>query len=133
MKEIEISHEIPPVYELLNKKFGVKWDDKIIIAYGGKIHCKDTPAPQKIIHEKVHLDEQKKIGNELWWKAYLEDDNFRLQEELKAYRIESNFLKKYIKNREVRFHAINEIADSLSSPVYGSIITKKEALSYLLK
>lgn len=133
MNQIPISHEIPSIYESLNKKFGVKWEDKIIIAFDGKIHCIDNPAPQKIIHEKVHLDEQKRIGNEVWWRAYLEDDNFRLEEELKAYRIESNFLKKYIKNREVRFHFINEMADSISSSVYGNIITKQEALKFLMK
>ena len=133
MKEVKISHTIPPIYEELHNRFGVEWENGIIIAWDNKIHCsEDFPlAPQKIIHESKHLERQNEIGNDAWWRLYLESEQFRRNEEMIAYLAEANFIKKNIKNREISFFAIRDIAKSFSSDVYGNIISLEDALKIL--
>lgn len=126
-----VSHVIPPIYGELKKKFGVNWDKDLIIAWDGKIHSKGDIWPQKIVHEQVHLKQQEKLGNEAWWKLYLESDVFRFQEELLAYRAEANFIKKYIKNREDKFHIIREIAKNFSGETYGNLVNFDEAMKLI--
>jgi len=127
MNQILVSHEIPLIYEKLSMQFGVDWDKGLIIACEGKIHCKNNPEPQKIIHEAVHLNEQKEIGEEAWWRLYLESPDFRLQQEVLAYKAEVDFLKKYVKNREHRFFMVKAIVDALTSSMYGNLISREEA------
>jgi hypothetical protein len=132
MSQIVISKEKPPIYDALVAKFNVNWDTGLIVAYDGKIHSKDYIAPQKIIHERTHLDRQATLGNDVWWKLYLDNDVFRFEEEVLAYKAEANFIKKNIKNREDRFHMIRDIAICFSSDMYGKMITQQEALTLLL-
>ena len=129
---ILLSKQIPPIYETLRDKFGVDWDSGLIIAFDGRIHSKETPQPQKIIHEEVHLKRQNKIGNEVWWKLYIENEKFRLDEEILAYMAEAKFLKKNIKDRELLFHLKRELAYNMSNEMYGNIISLREALSILI-
>ena len=130
-RQVIIKKEKPPIYDSLKNKFGVDWEDKIIIAFNGAIWCKEEPAPQKIVHEIVHLDRQDEIGNDAWWKLYLENDQFRLEEEMRAYLAEAKFIKKNINNREHVFHLLREIAQSMSSSVYGNLISTADALTFL--
>jgi hypothetical protein len=128
MEEIEIINEKPPICDRLHKRFGVKWDEGIIIAFDSKIYCKKEVDAQKIVHEKIHLDEQKRLGNDAWWELYLTNDVFRLEQETMAYRAEANFIKKHVKNREHAAVFYRDIAKSFSSGVYGNIISQSEAL-----
>lgn len=127
MDKLVYSKEIPPVYQQLHDMFGVEWEDGLIIAWDGKIHCKETPYPQKWIHEEVHLIRQKEIGNEAWWRLYMENPEFRFDEELLAYRAETDFLKKNVSNREDCFQMIRLVARSFSSGIYGNLLTTEEA------
>lgn len=129
--KIIISHKKPEIYQVLHDKFGVDWDNGLIIAYDGKIHCKEIPQAQKIIHESIHLNRQKEIGNEVWWRLYIESEQFRLDEEILAYLEEAKFLKKNIKNREHLFRYIRELADNMSSGIYGRIVTREQAIKIL--
>ena len=71
------------------------------------------------------------MGNEAWWRLYLESDQFRLEEEVMAYVAEANFIKKNIPNREVRAKMIYDIAQTFSSDLYRGIITLQDALKIL--
>lgn len=131
MRKVVVSHKIPPIYEELKSRFGIDWDKGIIIAYDNTVYCKNPVSPQKLVHEIKHLDRQNEMGNEAWWRLYLESDEFRLQEERLAYVAEAEFIKRNIKNREIKFFAIREIARSFSSEIYGNIISMEEALRIL--
>lgn len=131
--EIIIDHTKPEIYQRLHQQFGADWEKGIIIAWNGKIHCKGEPEPQKIVHEAVHLQVQEEMGNDPWWLAYLEDKDFRLEQEKLAYKAEADFIKRAIKNREHRFQYINDIAKAFASPIYGPIISWQEALAFLMK
>ncbi len=130
-QKLVYSNEIPKIYPQLQEKFGADWDKGVIIAYDGKIHAKEIPAPQKWIHEEQHLIRQKEMGNEAWWRLYLESDEFRLEEEILAYVAEADFIKKNINDREARFHIIRDIAHSFASDLYGGIISMQDALKIL--
>lgn len=126
-----LSTAIPPIYEECRQKFGVKWSDGIVIAYGDTIYCRNTLSPDVIAHEEVHLRQQAKIGKDVWWRRYLDDADFRLSQEKEAYIAQSKWYKKNVKDRELRFQCIDFIARDLSSSMYGNIITKEEAWNIL--
>ena len=133
MQTIEQSREIPPIYEVLKRRFGIDWDGKapVMIAWEGKIHCKNPCNAAEIVHEAAHLREQAKIGNEAWWRLYLDSDVFRFEQELIAYKAEADFIRKHVNNREAAFHMIREIVKNFSSPTYGNIVTREEAWKLL--
>lgn len=133
MTEIKLSTDIPPIYEKLKDKFGVHFDDGIIIADGDTIYCKEKVPPEKIVHELVHLKQQSKVGKNLWWELYLSKDSFRLTQEVEAYRSEYKFICDNIKDRNARFDYLYEMARILSSKQYGSLCTSSEALVLIQK
>lgn len=130
MKQIRVSHEKPPIYDTLSGKFGVDWDKGVIIAYDGIIYSKETPPPQKIIHENIHLKEQDRIGNDAWWRLYLESTEFRKEQEILAYKAEADFIKKYVKHKEAKGLMLLELSKIMASSMYGNMMTEREA--YLL-
>lgn len=133
MAEVKFSQERPEIYWRLKAKFNVNWDDGIIIANGDTIYSKDKIPPQKLVHELVHIERQSEYGLDNWWNSYINDDDFRLLEEVLAYKKEYDFLKRHIKDREAVFFYLREMATSLSSSIYGSIIDYSEALKLIKK
>lgn len=119
MLRISESREKPPIYEALKQKFGADWDKGLLIAWDGKIHSKEPAQAQKILHESVHLREQSRLGNEAWWRLYLENEDFRFQQELMAYREEARFIRENVDNREAAFKMIREAVHSFCSDLYG--------------
>lgn len=131
MIDVKFSKEIPDVYKELNEKFGVKWNDGIIICYGNTIHCKQDISPDKLVHETIHVKQQEKIGKDEWWRMYIDIQSFRLEQEIEAYRAEYQFIKRNIKNREAVFKFLTRMAKDLSSSIYGDIITTDEAIKLI--
>lgn len=124
---MEIKHEKPEIYKKLHDRFGVNWDDGIIIADAPHIYCKYDISPEKIVHEMVHIKQQTKMGKELWWQLYLSQDTFRLEQEVEAYRSEYSFLKRHVKDRELLHKLLLQISKHLSSEQYGDILTEIDA------
>jgi len=80
-----------------------------------------------LAHELVHLDQQHKIGGaKKWWKKYLSDPKFRIQQEVEAYQNQWDWAKENA-NRNYRRVLEKHIPLILSSKLYGNVITKKEA------
>lgn len=127
---MKTNHEVPLVFHKLKEKFGVKWGS-IIIAYYPDIYCAIDIPEQKYVHEKVHLDRQKLMGVGEWWGRYLSDDAFRLNEEVLAYRVEVEWIKKNVVTRNERRYLLNKIYTDLSSYVYGHIVSKDKAKKLL--
>lgn len=133
MIDIKFSKEIPEIYKELHSKFGVNWDEGIIICYGNTIHCNQKVSPDKIVHETIHVKQQKKIGKDEWWRMYIDIPSFRLEQEVEAYRAEYQFVKRNIKDREALFKFLTRMAKHLSSENYGDIITTDEAIKLISK
>lgn len=99
-----------------------KIDENSVIAYIDTIYTNKDLYSDVLVHEKVHLEQQKKYGVDEYIKRYLNDKDFRLEMEAEAYRkqLES------IKDTGLREAVRKDCIVGLISGLYGKI-TQKEA------
>ncbi len=120
MIDFKISKLPPPVYERAKAKFGLRdFSAGLVFAYYPYIHVYNGKLTSDIrAHEAVHLERQKAMGTEIWWEHYLNEDQFRLKEEIMAYRVQYKYvLKHYPKHH---FFHLKFYAESLADPnIYG--------------
>jgi hypothetical protein len=131
MTELKYSKEKPKIYDKLHEVFGVNFDDGVIICDGWTIHCKYEVPPAKVVHEVCHARQQDKYGRNLFWEKYLTEPSFRLEMEVEAYRKEYQFICENIKDRNLRFEFLYEMARVLSSPQYGRLCSGDEAIALI--
>jgi hypothetical protein len=132
MKFIKISNKKPPqwILDKVKEKWGVEWESNTVFTYGDLIttyHGKMTEDLRS--HEGLHVTQQKEFpgGPEAWWKKYLDDDEFRFDQELAAYRKQYNWLKSNKSRGEVYMY-LNHYAKCLSGEMYGSMVDEKKAM-----
>lgn len=101
--------------------------DETIFAYKGDIYANHDLPQDILIHEEVHLDQQNNYGADDWIKRYLIDNEFRLKEEIEAFKTQVNFHK----DREQRNKSRILCAKALSSQLYGNILTYSQAFNIL--
>ena len=131
---MKMSQEKPKIYQKLAEKFGVDWDNNLIITYGDTIHCKiKNLEPHVIIHEEVHIKQQKEYGVAEWWNRYIDDEVFRLSQEVEAYKKQVNYIREHTEdmNRQRRRIWLKQIAIWLSGPMYGNLLTYEKAVEVL--
>ena len=117
--------------------FPPNWDDivkvlkpppNVIICYAPAVYIPagGTLTPSLEAHEGVHLLQQ---GNSpaTWWIRYLHDLDFRLAQEVPAHAAEYNMAIASGASRQVRRSELKQIAKRLSGPLYGKLITFKQA------
>lgn len=114
-----------PFLKQFKCKFGIT--ERSVFAYDGNIYSNYKLPPDILIHELHHFKQQRKIGAKEWIKRYLADDDFRLNQELGAYRVQLNS----IPDREERNRIRMECAEHLSSSLYGDILTYQDAFKSL--
>lgn len=128
---MKILVEYPPNIEAIASAFpdAVK-SRSVIFAYRGDIYNPfDLPiGPQNVAHEQVHFVQQKEIGTETWWRAYIADPEFRVAQEIPAYRAEYNYIKDHTNDRERIARASRQMASALSGPNYGRCMSFNDAL-----
>lgn len=98
-----------------------------IIAYDEIIYCNSDLPNHLIVHENTHFKQQKEVGLNKWVDMYLTNDNFRLNQEIEAYKNQLASISD--RNRRTKIRLI--CARDLSSPLYGSIININEAVKIL--
>lgn len=69
-------------------------------------------------HEFMHVMRQKGEP-EVWWRKYIEDQEFRYQEELAAHKVELSCLLAETKDRNFRAKLVMATAARLVAPLYG--------------
>ena len=129
--KLKVSRDKPPIWDRLVDKFNVVWERDgiaLVVAYDDTIYCSSEPTPDVIEHELVHLIQQKIEGAKEWWDKYLEDQKFRLEQEIPAYRRQYEVLKIAIRDRNLLARELARLARDLSSRQYGGIIGYSEAL-----
>ena len=128
---MKIVNGYPPNYKQI--KAVLRPTELTIFTYGDTIY---NPTPNDIpdhlmVHEQTHSIRQ---GDDPagWWKRYLVDSKFRVDEELAAYK---NQYRKYLKHHDR--NAANlfcmKIARDLSSALYGNILSFSEAFDLIKK
>ena len=130
---IKISTQKPPqwILDAVKEKWGVEWESSVIFTYGDTISGhKGEMTEDLLAHETHHTIQQAKHPNgpKGWWKLYLDDDEFRFEQELECYRKQYQWLLTHIKNRQVRFEMLQHYAKSLSGPMYGELVGFHEAI-----
>jgi len=130
MKEIK---KYPPNFKKLEKAFGTL-PSTTVFSYGHKIYNpsgKEMP-DHLIEHEQAHATRQLEIGVRVWWKKYIEYKDFRLNEEVIAFRVQYQYILANAPRRD-RMAFLHKFATSLSSSMYGNMVSKKEALDLISK
>lgn len=124
----------PPNFRELDAAFNIGKLD-VVFAWGDRIYNPNNTAlaPSIIAHEGVHCDRQGSGDPEklaAWWKRYVEDPAFRLAEEIPAHRAEYHAATNGDRNQRSR--ALNFVASKLASPLYGGLITQRDAMQAIL-
>jgi hypothetical protein len=125
--------ENPPIFERASKVFDII-DKPILFSWGDKIYNpKGVDVPKYLLaHESVHGDQQgtDEAGILEWWDRYLKDEKFRIAEEVPAHRAEYLALVK--RHNDKREYYLKRVAEKLSAPLYGSLVTSAEARELIM-
>jgi hypothetical protein len=130
MSEIIIAY--PPIVEEIQAVFpAVGKTSGIIFSWGDKIYNPSNVVitPALAAHELVHGQRQTNDEAAIikWWRTYLADPEFRVNEELLGHKAELNVLLFRVADRNQRNMLVQQIAMRLSGPIYGNAITLSEA------
>jgi len=123
---MKIVHAFPPNIEAIREKCTP--NEHTVFTYGNTLY---NPGRWKIgrelmVHEEVHVKQQ---GNdpEGWWKKYLADPQFRLSQEIPAYRAQWKATLRG--NEKDKLGMLRIFARDLSSEIYGNVISFEEAMT----
>ena len=131
-KIMQIKIGKPPYYDECVKAFGIDKRKGVVFTYGQDLWNPDNvEIPDHLFeHELVHCAQQ---GGDnalasIWWRRYIDDSKFRVDQEIEAYKKQYQFICTKIKDRNARFRALHILAVDMSSPMYGSSISYTDAI-----
>lgn len=117
--------DFPPLYEEIAAAFKLRRDQGIIFSWGGRVFNPDglSISPPLAAHEAVHGARQGTVEANIvdWWKRYIDDVRFRLEEEIPAHQAEYRWFIEH-GNRNQRRIALKQTAARLASPLYGRLV-----------
>jgi hypothetical protein len=125
---MRVVEELPPLYPEILKAFPAVARLKPIFSWGATIYNPHRIAIDDgfMVHEGVHAMRQSD-NPEAWWRRYISDAPFRLEEEFLAHLAEYRWRISAARNRHERRALLVQIAARLSSPLYGSMISLRSA------
>lgn len=130
-RNFAIRNDTPPNWAEIHAALPDVSLDHQIFAWVPYIYWKhqDTrPLQQDLIaHELKHHDQQDEMGPVRWWQRYLNDPQFRLDQEIEAIRAQLACARGMTRDRTKIFNLARTQAQNLASPVYGGVITFQEA------
>lgn len=123
-----IYHKDPPNIKAIEKAFDLG-ERKILFTYGDTVYIPSgVPiSPDLRTHEATHVQQQSQTTPDEWWAKYLVDAQFRLDQELPAYRNQWRHIQRMHLPWQQQEQLLAHISDSLASPMYGNLLTKEEA------
>jgi hypothetical protein len=126
---MRIVETYPPNFAAIDAKFGVL-GKPCLYAYGGTIYNPLCVAvtPALTAHEEVHSERQRLVGVEAWWLRYIEEDIFRLDEEVLAHAAEARRLIQDTDGSDrARRLVLSQTSTRLASPLYKYGISARSA------
>lgn len=129
---MQISSEKPLVWEGANELFQLE-KNKIaaVFTYGNTIYnpfnCPLTP--ELIRHEETHMLQQQGSSEvaKIWWQNFLQDPQFRIEQEAEAYGAQYKLHCQMEKNKRKQYMYLARLADMLAGPMYGYSVPYLEA------
>jgi hypothetical protein len=90
----------PPNWDKLASSFKVKWEGNLVVTYAGQIHCPSGKvAPDVLVHEMVHVEQQKGKDMELLLERYMTDIDLLREVETPAFKAQAAFLEATIPDK----------------------------------
>lgn len=132
---MKVAKEFPPNYDRICEVIPAVKDIRgIVFTYGDTIYNPDDmPVEDHLdVHESVHQAQQAKMGIEEWWEEYLKNPQFRLEQELEAYRAQYQFTRK-VYGLAPAGDLLKQVADDLSGTMYGNIMRRKDARKAIMQ
>ncbi len=136
---MKVVHAPPPIFEEILSVFPDAGRPGVMFCFGDKIYAPGPPRTigrEFVAHEQVHCDRQ---GADIlaWWRRYLVDPVFRLEEELPAHIAEFKSLCEQQRAHWVSYRALRRtvaahVARKLAAPLYGRMITVEDARKAIL-
>ena len=105
--------------------FDVK--ETVCFAYKDTCYTNYKLSKDLVVHESVHFKQQSAMGADTWWDKFFTDNQFRLSQELEAYRAQLAS----IKDRNARHRVRLQVIDDLSGGIYGNCIGKEQLQTML--
>jgi hypothetical protein len=135
---VQIRRAYPPMIEMIDAAFSVR-GKPILYAWGHTIYnpLGVEVGPELVAHEHVHAMRQ---GTDIegWWRRYITEPAFRLEEEIPAHVAEFKELcvihapKWQGSRRGLRRMLAGHVASKLSAPLYGGLISFEQARRTIL-
>ena len=127
---MKIIESLPPNFEAIVQVFPDVEEMKAIFCFGKTIFNPFgvNVTPDLIEHEQVH-SRQQGASPDQWWYNYLTDPSFRLEQEIEAYGTQLAFAKRCGVRGAMFDWLKGKLASSLSSKLYGNLISYQEAES----
>lgn len=120
----------PPNYNEIAKVLTVR--PRTIFTYGEAIY---NPLGARITgdliaHEEVHMRQQGALPH-VWWKRYLSEPLFRLDQEREAYGRQFQYICAQNPNRNFQFQVLRALALLLAGPMYGNLTDIETAMELI--
>lgn len=128
--KLNISTEKPANYAKIQAAFGNVWERGVIITYGDTVHtARGGMSLDLQEHERVHVAQQAEYpgGKDAWWDRFIADKEFRLSQEIPAYKKQVQYIKQNVGNRRKRDTMIPFIYSSMCSNYAGMVSSPEEA------
>lgn len=128
-----LSKDFPPNFDRIDAVFKIKENRyKPVFCYGNTIH---NPFNVKItedliVHEGVHSVQQGQ-DPEKWWDRYLIDKDFRLSQEVEAFRTQYKFIRANVPDRNYVAIILFIMSLNLGGKMYGNIIPVSKAATLI--
>ena len=125
---MDIAVSYPPNIEDIKRQFDIE-GKPVVFTYGNILHNPQnaTISADLAVHEGVHTKQQGD-NPESWWVKYLADRDFRLLQEVEAYRAQYEYVKATVKDKNYRARFLHVIASDLSGQIYGHMVSYGEAV-----
>lgn len=127
---MNISQGSPPNWAEIERHFP-SVSPRTVAVYGDTLYMRGNGEPSEDLkaHEAMHVIQQKAAGGPgKWWAKYFEDPQFRLVQELDAYRAQYRKLQLIQRDRNKLAAELTRLAHDLSGPNYGKLMTLGEAM-----
>lgn len=84
----------PPCWDRLVEVFKVNWVSGVTVTYGGEIYTFDSELKDDVlVHEAVHVQQQKGIDPDEYVERYIADIEFRKKVEKEAFIVHMAFIR----------------------------------------
>lgn len=127
---MKIVADYPPNIEKIKKHFPIT--ENTVFTYGDTLYIPKGTMPDKplLVHEETHVKQHEAAGGpEAWWDRYFVDREFRLTQELEAYRNQYKAMAGMPLAQKRQY--TQSIALDLAGPLYGNIMTVADAIKLI--